>query len=502
MTPRATPSPGEHDADRARWRAFAICLGAGFVTLLDVSIVNVALPSIEQSLGAGPSELQWIVAGYALAFGLSLVPAGRVGDVLGRRGVFVGGLTAFVVASAACGLATSPEMLALTRVVQGLSAGVLNPQVIGLIQQLFTGRDRGRAFGLFGATIGVSTATGPLLGGALLALFGEAEGWRSVFLVNVPIGAVLIPLALRHLPRPVPGADRAPRARLDIDVGGLVLIAGSVLCVMLPFIALAERSASTPWWLLGVAAALLAAFWWWERRSERAGHTPVISAALARTRSFTIGAAVGTCYFAGFTGIFLVGTLYLQLGLGLSPLQAGLVQTPFALVGAVSAAVSGRLVDRFGRWTVVVGIVVMSVGIVGVDVSVGRLDGTTAALAMTAWLALAGLGNGAVISPNQTLTLHDVPVAQGGTAGGVLQTTQRIGAAVGIAVISAVFFATLAGNGGPGALAGGYGQALSVGLRVTLGLFGVALVIAVGDAVRRSHEPGGRISPAGAPPPA
>lgn len=490
-----TTFPGRHTgrhpstdvaAERARWRAFAVCLGAGFVTLLDVSIVNVALPSVERSLEASASELQWIVAGYTLAFGLTLVPAGRIGDVVGRRSVFVFGLGAFVVASAACGLAVSPEMLALTRIVQGLSAGVLNPQVSGFIQQLFTGRDRARAFGLFGATIGVSTAAGPLLGGGLLAIFGEAEGWRSVFLVNVPIGAVLIVLALRHLPRPADA--RAARGRLDIDVVGLVLIAVSVLCVMLPFISLAERGAGTPWWLLGVAVVVLAVFWWWERRLERAGRSPVLSAELTRDRSFTFGSAVGTAYFAGFTGIFLVGTLYLQLGLGLSPLQAGLVQTPFALVSGASAALSGRLVQRFQRWTIVVGIVVMSAGVVAVDITVGTLDGTRAALAMGAWLALAGLGNGAVIAPNQTLTLQDVPVRMGGTAGGVLQTAQRIGAAVGIAIISSVFFATLADDGGPGALAHGYGPALNVGLRFTLGLFAIALVLALADAVRRARH--------------
>ncbi len=475
----------EAEPGRARGRAFAVCLGAGFMTLLDVSIVNVALPSMERSLRASPSDLQWIVAGYTLAFGLSLVPAGKIGDVLGRRGVFVAGLGAFVLASAACGLAVTPEMLALTRLVQGLSAGVLTPQVSGFIQQLFSGRDRARAFGLFGATIGLSTAIGPLLGGGLLALFGEAEGWRSVFLVNVPIGAVLIVLALRYLPAPTP-AERAPRARLDIDVVGLVLVAASVVCVMLPFISLAGRtSGGTPWWLLGVAVVLLAVFWWWERRTERAGHSPVLSAALTRNASFTFGAAVGTAYFAGFTGIFLVGTLYLQLGLGFSPLQAGLVQTPFALVGGVSAALSGRLVHRFQRWTIVVGIIVMSAGVIAVDVTVGSIDGTAAGLAMAAWLAVAGLGNGAVISPNQALTLNEVPVSMGSTAGGVLQTTQRIGAAVGIAIISSVFFAELARDGAPGALAHGFGPALSVGLRFTLGLFAIALILALADAVRR-----------------
>jgi MFS family permease len=489
------------------------------MTLLDVSIVNVALPSIEASLGAGPSDLQWIVAGYTLAFGLVLVPAGRLGDVRGRRTVFVAGLTGFVVASAACGLATTPEMLAVMRLVQGLAAGVLNPQVVGLIQQLFTGPERGRAFGLFGATIGVSTAVGPLLGGLLLAVFGEDQGWRAVFLVNVPLGAVLIPLALRYLPRTdraslAPSSDDttsqgassegtssegtssegtssegrrvatgAPGARLDLDVVGLGLVAVSVLCVLLPFVNAAEGGRS-PWWLLGVAAASVVALVAWERHVERAGRTPVIPSSLVRTPSFAFGAVVGTAYFAGFTAIFLVGTLYLQNGLGLSPLQAGLVQTPFALVGAVSAAVSGRLVQRWGRWTVVTGIVVMSGGVLGVDLTAARLDGPAAAVWMAVWFALAGLGNGAVISPNQALTLADVPVAGGGTAGGLLQTTQRIGASVGVAGIGAVFFSSLAG--GP---ARGHGPALSVSLRVTLALFAVALTVAVVDALRRRRGP-------------
>lgn len=479
------------EADRARWRAFAVCLGAGFMTLLDVSIVNVALPSIESSLGAGPSELQWIVAGYTLAFGLALVPAGRLGDVLGRRGAFVAGLVGFVVFSAACGLATSAGALAVMRLLQGLSAGVLNPQVIGLIQHLFHGHERGRAFGFYGATLGISTATGPLLGGMLIAVFGEAEGWRSVFLVNVPIGAVLVPLALRYLPR----TEGRRAGGLGFDVVGLGLIAASVVCVMLPFIVAAEDPDRAPWWLVAVGLAMVALLVAWERRTERTGRSPVIPSSLVRTLSFSFGAVIGTAYFAGFTGIFLVGTLYLQTGLGLTALQAGLVQTPFALVGAVSAARSGRLVQRFGRWTVVAGIGVMAAGIVGVDVTVGSTDGTGAAIAMAAWLALAGLGNGVVISPNQTLTLAEVPVAQGGTAGGVLQTTQRIGASVGVAVTASVFFATLGRS--PGGLAGGYGPALNVGLRVTLALLAAAFVVALVDALRRRHEP---VSPAGPPP--
>ncbi|MPV36845.1 MFS transporter [Georgenia subflava] len=472
------------------------------MTLLDVSIVNVALPPIEASLDAGPSELQWIVAGYTLAFGLALIPAGRLGDLMGRREVFVVGLTAFVVASAACGFATSAEMLAITRLLQGIAAGLLNPQVIGLIQQLFRGAERGRAFGLYGATIGVSTATGPLLGGVLIGLFGEAEGWRAVFLVNVPIGAVLVPLALRHLPRAHPRPTLDLLRRLDVDLVGLALVAATTLCLMLPFIIGAEDPDRGPWWLIAAGAALLALFAWWERRTERAGRSTVVTAALLRTRSFTFGTALGTAYFAGFTGIFLVGTLYLQTGLGLTPLEAGLVQTPFALLGAVSSARSGALVARFGRWIVVAGILVMALGIIGVDITVGRFEGTAAAWGMAGWLALAGLGNGVVISPNQTLTLADVDVARGGTAGAVLQTTQRIGASLGVAVISAVFFADLAAGAGPDALADGYGPALSVALRVTLALLGLSLVVGIVDALRRRGQEGRSPATPGGPPPA
>ncbi|WP_345215297.1 MFS transporter [Georgenia halophila] len=482
-----SPAPTDPVSERARWRAFAVCLGAGFMTLLDVSIANVALPSIEDSLDADPSELQWIIAGYSLAFGLMLVPAGRFGDVLGRRGVFVTGLVGFVVFSAACGLAPSAEALAVLRLLQGLSAGILNPQVVGLIQELFRGSERGRAFGYFGATVGIATATGPLLGGVLIAMFGQDEGWRAVFLVNVPIGLALVPLALRYIPAARPARRRAS---LDVDIVGLALVGAAVVCVMLPFVVAAEgQGTGSPWWLVGIGAALFGAFVLWERRVERTGRSPVVTSSLARTRSFSFGIVVGTAYFGGFTGVFLLGTLYLQQGLGLTALQAGLTLTPFALLGALSASRSGRLVQRFGRWTVVGGIVVMCLGIIGVDLVVASIDGPGAAVAMAAFLGLAGLGNGIVISPNQTLTLAEVPVERGGSAGGVLQTAQRIGASIGVAIIASVFFAGLGDSSGA---ANGYGPAMSQGLIVTLALLGVALVAALTDALRRR-----RLAPAG-----
>ena len=497
--PGAAGDPGAQP-DPNRWRALGVCLAVGFMTLLDVSIVNVALPSIETSLGAGPSQVQWIVAGYALAFGLVLVPAGRIGDLCSRRTMFVVGLAGFTLTSAGAGLVQSATALSVVRLLQGITAGLVNPQVLALIQQLFSGAERGRAFAAFGTTIGLSTAVGPLLGGTILAVFGEEEGWRGVFLVNVPIGLVLIPLAWRFLPKPAAGA-RSGRGRLHLDAVGLLLLASAVVLSMLPFVlTTGEGGSRWRWALLAPGLALLAAFALWERREGRLGRDPVIAAELVRTPSFSVGALVGIAYFGGFTGIFLVVTLYLQSGLGFSPLQAGLVQTPFALASAVFSQVGGRQVAKRGRWIVVVGLVVVAVGLTAADVVAAAVQGVGGAVALSACLLVTGAGSGMVISPNQTLTLAEVPRRVAGVAGGVLQTGQRVGSAVGVAAVTAVFFSTVAGAGlsGSAPAAGGsgasapsgvqsvFGDALSSGLRISLGLVLLALVLAVVDLHRRA----------------
>lgn len=474
--------------------AFAVTLGAGFMSLLDVSIVNVALPSIETSLSAAPSSLQWIVAGYTLSFGLVLIVGGRLGDTLGRRKLFLFGLTVFVVTSAACGLVTTAPALAIMRLAQGIGAGFLSPQVIGFIQQLFSGSERARAFGMFGAVVGIATATGPLLGGVLIAIFGAEEGWRAVFLVNVPIGAVLIPLAVKLLPRDEPGE------RSGQDILGLALLGVAVLAIMLPFIQASEAQggiASLPWWLLVVGAVMLMVFVLWERFFEARGGNVVLPRALVRTRSFTFGAAVGLIYFAGFTSIFLLVTLFLQDGLGLTPLQAGLVQTPFALAGGVSAVAGGRLVMKIGRWSVVLGIAIMITGLVATDLVVRFTDPATTPLLVALTLMFSGAGNGLVISPNQTLALAQVPLAYAGTAGATLQTLQRIGTSTGLAVTTGVFFASLATRSDDGE---GYARALGVGLIVTISIVGLALVVALVDALRRQRT--GDVTPHDAPSPA
>ena len=325
--PEGGTSTQDHEGtDPRRWKALTVCLVAGFMTLLDVSIVNVALPSIRTGLDAPQSALQWVVSGYALTFGLVLVPAGRFGDMHGRRNAFVFGVALFTVASAAAGIAQNPTLLVIARLVQGVAGGVINPQVSGLIQQLFRGAERGRAFGMLGTVIGVSTAIGPLLGGMLINLGGDTDG-----------------LAPRLLRQP---ADRHPgRGRWRTATSGP------------PRGVLARGRAWTPWacccsppassWCscrssrgrsgrprrsgcsLLAGLVVLAVFAAWERRYGRR-HQPVVDLSLFRRRSYALGALLGALYFAGFTAIFFILTLYLQNGLGYSALEAGLATTPFA----------------------------------------------------------------------------------------------------------------------------------------------------------------------------
>ncbi|WP_041832359.1 MFS transporter [Actinoplanes sp. N902-109] len=450
-----------------------VALVAGFMTLLDVSIVNVAIPSIQADLKLSSGELQWVLSGYALTFGLLLVPSGRFGDARGRRDVFLVGLTVFVLSSAAAGFATGPLWLVVARLVQGAAAGVVSPQVSGLIQQLFKPEERGKPFGLFGATVGLSTAIGPLLGGLLIQVLGASQGWRWIFFINVPIGIAAIILGRMW----IPGREAEERSHESLDPVGVGLLGVGVLLLLLPLVQ--EREWHTPLkWLLTVAAvAVLAGFLWWERRFEARGGTPVIELELFKLRSYRLGALTGLLYFAGFTTIFFIYTLYLQSGLHYSALLAGLSLTPFALGSAVSAAVGGRIVNRFGRELVVAGLVLVLIGLAATLVALHFVPGHHAGWAAAGPLLVAGIGSGLVISPNQNLTLSEVPVRRAGSAGAVLQTGQRIGTALGIAVVGSVFFNRLAANGGHWSLA------FRTALLITLAFVAVALVSALSDVI-------------------
>jgi EmrB/QacA subfamily drug resistance transporter len=435
--PSAPPAP-----DPDRWRALSVTLVAGFMSLLDVSIVSIALPSLQQSFGAEPAAVQWVVSGYALTFGLALVPAGRLGDALGRRRMFLGALSAFVLFSGLAGAAPTIGLLIAARLAQGVAAGALAPQNSGLIQQLFSGAERGKAFGFFGATVGISTAVGPVVGGLILALADSVDGWRWIFLVNVPIGVAALVLAARFIPRGAVG--RAGR----IDLVGAVLLGGGVLAVLLPLVQAESGGIARLWWLFLVGAALIALFALWERRTLRRGGEPLLDPRLlTRTRGYASGATLGAVYFLGFSGIWLVFALFLQSGLGYSPLQSGLSVTAFAIGSAVSAAVGGRLVERFGRHLTVIGLTGVLTGLVATIVVVLLVPESALMWAMGPSLFVAGIGGGLVISPNVTLTLREVPVRLAGSAGGALQTGQRTGAAIGTAALPGVFYLVLGATG-------------------------------------------------------
>lgn len=439
-----SPRPTTPAAPR-RGAAFAVATAISVLTIVDTTKVNVGLPSIEHALGATSTELQLIVAGYTLAMGLVLVPAGRLGDLSSRRRMLAIGLVLFTAASLGGALAPSAGVLVLFRIVQGLAAGMMTPQVVGLIQELYSGPERGRAFGIFGASVGIATALGPTVGGVLIGLGGEPHGWGLLFWMNVPLGVILFVLALRVLP--------GPRERQGdpggLDPVGVLLLGATVFPLMVPFVLTTGGPGDDParWLWLLAAAGFGLAFVRWERHYRDRGRQPLIDVTLFATPSFRNGVLVGSAYFAAMPAFFLIMTLFLQQGLGLAPAFAGMVSIGFALASAVSSWWSGRHVNRLGRPIVLVGLALVGLGFGGAILAAQLAEPGATPWLVAGALAVAGLGGGAVIAPNQTLTLAEVPVRFAGVAGSVAQVGQRVGTAMGTAAVTAIFFLTLTTQG-------------------------------------------------------
>ena len=482
----SAPAPG---ADGHGWLAVSIVLIGAFMALLDTTIVNVALPTIRTGLHASSQNLEWILSGYALAYGLALVPAGRGGDRFGHKTMFLLGLTIFTLASVACGLAQEPGQIVAARVVQGVGAGLFYPAIGATIQLSFTGPARSKAFGVLGATIGVSTALGPLLGGVIIAVAGTANGWRWVFLVNLVIGAVTVPLAAWRLPR-----ARA-RTRRGFDPAGLSLLTAGLLLLLIPLVE--GQQAGWPAWCwacLGgcvVAFGLLAA---WEIRAERSGGDPLLKPGLIKRSSFSAGAIFAVVFFAGFSSAFFTLSILWQEGLGHSALMTGLVITPFSLGTLIAAATSDKLSARMGRMVLVTGCLLVAIGL-GFVIWVIHLT----APAVDGWyvvapLFVAGLGTGMTIAPNQDFILATVPRREAGTASGILGTAQRIGSAVGIAIIGTVLFGSLRIKPGPAPVQTAFTHSTQLALLANLGFVLAALILVV--ALPR-RIPGAGEAPAG-----
>ena len=343
--PAAPPpaAPGGHP-----WRAVTIVLVGAFMALLDTTIVNVALPSIRTGLHASSASLEWIVSGYALAYGLALVPGGRAGDRFGHKRLFLIGLTVFTLASVGCGIAQSQREIVAARIVQGLGAGLFFPSISATIQHSFTGPARSRAFGVLGAVIGVSTAIGPLLGGLIIAGAGTADGWRWVFLVNLFIGAVAIPVAAWRLPK------AAGQVRRGFDPVGLGLLTGGLLLLLIPLVE--GQADGWPAWTWICFASCVAAFALlaaWELRADKRGGDPLLKPGLLRQTSFSAGAVFALVFFGGFSSIFFTLSILWQEGLAHSALITGVVIAPYSVGTLLAAANSDKLSARLGRLVLV-----------------------------------------------------------------------------------------------------------------------------------------------------
>jgi EmrB/QacA subfamily drug resistance transporter len=440
---QGAPAPAQL-ADPRRWKALAVVLIASFMILLDISIVNVAIPSIQRDLGTTFAEIQWVLAGYQLGYAVVLITGGRLGDIFGRKRLFIIGVSGFTVASAICGLAPNSVALIAARVAQGLMAALMYPQVLSVIQVSFPPRERGTAFGIFGGVIGVASISGPLLGGLLiqadLHIGGTALLWRPIFLVNLPIGIGAVIAASIYLRE-----SRAPDApRLDIP--GMLLATAGLFLIAYPLVE--GRAAGWPLWaylMLVGGAAVLVIFGRYIRARAARGGNPLVEPKLFGDRAFVVGSAIAMVFLAGVPAFFLTFSLYVQIGLGFSALRAGLTTLPFALVSALASGVSIRLAPKLGKRILSLGCVLLIAGMAGLWLTVKAAGTGVSSYQMIPALAVCGAGLGLVVAPLVNIILGGIHAASAGSASGVLTTVQQVGGALGVAIIGIIFFGQVSG---------------------------------------------------------
>jgi EmrB/QacA subfamily drug resistance transporter len=419
--------------DARPWAVLAVVLVAEVMDLIDGTIVNVAAPSIRAELGGSASTLQWLGAAYTLAFAVLLITGARLGDLFGRRRMFLVGIAGFTISSALCAAAPTTSVLIGARIAQGAFGALLIPQGFGMLKEVFEDDQLTKAFAFFGPVMGLSAIAAPILGGALTDgdLFGL--GWRAIFLVNVPLGIVGFIGALRLMPH----TQGTPGTRLDPI--GAVLVTFASFAVIYPLVQ--GRELGWPVWIFGLLAAGLmafAVFAAWERHHrERA----LIDPGLLRNRAFTSGLLVAICFFAAMIGLNLVLSLFCQLGEGFSPLRTGLTLAPFALGIALTAGPSYPLAQRFGRTSIQVGLAVMGAGIALVALMVHGAGADVSAWTLVPGELLAGLGMGLALPPLFDFILAGVELHEVGSASGVLNAVQQFGGAIGIAALATIFFA-------------------------------------------------------------
>jgi EmrB/QacA subfamily drug resistance transporter len=426
-----------------RWLILFVILAAECMDLLDATIVNVATPSIRLDLHATSTQIQWIVGGYALAFSVGLVTGGRLGDIFGRRKLFLIGAAGFTAASMACGLSSSPEMLIAFRLVQGAFGALMIPQGLGMVKEVFPTEEIGKAFGIWGPVMGIAAVFGPIVGGALVSgnLFGTE--WRSIFFVNLPLGLLGLYGAWRVMPE-----SRSPR-KLTVDYGGAVLF--TIAAVLLIYPLIQGREAGWPAWaFISMAASALAlvGFGFYERWRANRGGDPLVVPTVFSKPGYVGGSAIILVLFSGMAGVLLIPTLYFQIALHYSPIHSGLTMVPWAVGTFFGAGLSGGwLGPKYGRPVIQGGSVVLFGGIVWMIAAVHSNGASLTTWDLVPAELLLGLGIGLLIAPLFSIILAAVNDEEVGSASGVLNAIQQLGSAVGVAVLGTVFFSVLKHSG-------------------------------------------------------
>jgi len=463
-------SDPDHTSYEGRWIALGVMLAASFMNLIDVTIVNVALPSLQVGLGASDTEIEWVVAAYIMAFSIGLLPFGRLGDMLGRRTMFLAGVSCFTLASALCGLAPNIQTLVFSRVFQGLAGAMMMPQTLAIAQTIFPPKERGSAFSLFGLAAGLASVSGPLIGGVLIGLDIYGLSWRPIFLVNIPIGIIAIVAGYKVIPRGLENPS------VGIDFIGILLAGLTVLFLIFPLVE--GRDFGWPSWLfVMMATSVLTGYLFvrWQSYRARLEMPQLMPATVLHNRRFITGALMTTLLFSSVPGLFMVLAVFLQVGFGLSPLQSGLTTLPFAVAFLTASLIANRLGSNAPRIRVVFGSSLMLIGVIVLRYVLAGVGEVVVASHLIVPLALTGLGLGTTIPALFQTVLANMEGRDAGSASGSLQAFQQAGAALGVAVMGQIFFSQLSGQTG-GSSHAAFIEALRTALLYSMAAFSFVII--------------------------
>jgi EmrB/QacA subfamily drug resistance transporter len=466
----AAPTDATPAVRSRRWLGLFAVLTATIMNLLDTTVVNVGAPSIRASLGGSYASLQWIAASYTLALAVGLLTGGRLGDMYGRKRLLLVGVVGFVAASLLCAAAWSPESLIVARVLQGLFGAIMIPQGFGLIRDLFPAQEIAKAFGTFGPIIGFSTILGPIVAGALIDADIAGTGWRMIFAINLPLGAFALVAGLKALP----SASTGVRTRLNLT-GTLTAAAGMLLLV---FPLVQGRELGWPAWSLAmIAAAVLvfAGFAVQQRARSRSGRTPLVELSVFARRSYTSGVLFVIVFFGAIAGFSLAVGMFLQLGLGYSPMKASLTMSAWAVGAFLGSGFGSAMMARLGRRILHIGLASMTVGI-GLLYVVLRAYGLgVGARHLALPLLVYGIGMGMIFVPLFGIIMGEVRDHEVGSASGILESLQQLGSALGVAVLGTMFFAVL--GGGHAFAAAAVQRVTLITLTLTVASFGIGFLL-------------------------